>query len=156
MPCSLKVRQVGLLGPRGATPPWGRFDSKYMGITDPETSHRAVEVWQDTNPIAIAERLREVFPNQFHSKIKIAIDQYLDVSAETIRRYMNGQAQSVSFLVAVSITTQTRLEWLITGRGEKTESMEKKRLITDFESHELVAEMIDRVLGEQIVFLEKK
>jgi len=127
-----------------------------MGTTGPETSRRTTEVWQESKPTAIAERLRAVFPQQFHSKIKIAIDQYVDLSAETVRRYMNGQAQSVTFLVAVALVTQTRLEWIITGRGERTEMLERKRLISGFDSRELAAEMLDRVLAGQIAFFEKE
>lgn len=111
------------------------------------------EAWKNTSPVAISERLRAIFPKRRYSKIKAAVYPYVDVSAETVRRYMSGHSQSIAFVVAVSLVTQTRLEWLLTGRGERTNAMERKRIATDLSSRELVTEVLNRALGDESSFM---
>ena len=73
-------------------------------------------------------------------------------NAETVRRYMQGQAPSVEFLSALCGALAINGEWLLTGRGPMRVADVRKAALRDAEASELLAAMartietlIDRV-----------
>jgi len=77
-------------------------------------------------------------------------------NAETVRRYMQGQAPSVEFLAAICLTLGVSEQWLISGRGPMKASQLKSHALKEATPSELLAAMASTIerLSDRIDRLE--
>ena len=77
-------------------------------------------------------------------------------NAETVRRYMQGQAPSVEFLAALCTALGINEQWLISGRGPMRANQLKSHVLKDASPSELLSAMAGTIerIAERVDRLE--
>ncbi len=98
------------------------------------------------------ERLRSVVAGQSYRQL----GELTGSNAETIRRYVTGQAPSVEFLSAICDRFMINGEWLLTGRGPMRRQEIRKHALQEASAAELLNAMATTLerLTERVERLE--
>lgn len=85
-----------------------------------------------------------------------SLAELTSTNAETVRRYMQGQAPSVEFLAAVCVRLGISEQWLISGRGPMKTSQVRSHALNEASVSELLSAMARTLerLGERVDRLE--
>ncbi len=83
---------------------------------------------------ALHERLREAVGQRTYR----AVSDLTGVNAETVRRYLSGQAPSVEFVAALCAALGLNAHWVLTGKGPRTESDRSIATLRDAHPAELL------------------
>ncbi|MCB9848552.1 MAG: hypothetical protein H6814_09075 [Phycisphaeraceae bacterium] len=126
-------------------------------MTDPSSEQPAGVVVEHKQPPVrqsfaegFATRVIEAAGGSSRRKIASLIADHFQTSAETVRRYLNGDTPSAEFILAICEATGTRADWLLFGRGERTPSHEYTRVLREADAIELVEELLRRVREKRI------
>lgn len=95
----------------------------------------------DGSDAAIRERLRSICAHLTYADLARASG----VSTETVRRYQQSGTPSIAYVVAIARTTQTSLEWLLTGEGPPSEEVRQLWSLSRYSTHDLCMELTRRI-----------
>ncbi|MEM8834886.1 MAG: hypothetical protein AAGD00_03595 [Planctomycetota bacterium] len=96
---------------------------------------------EEPNFDSIHARLAHVLGDRSHALLA----RKFGMSAETIRRQRETQIPSVPLLACVAHHYAVRIDWLVLGIGEATESSQQSRQLRDMPTEALIAEFARRI-----------